>query len=327
MVLLVVICGTFGYWVLWSSEGGTFLDALYMTVMTITTVGFQEVRPLDSTGRILTMAVAIGGIGSLFYVFGVLMDYVASPELQNIRRRRRMQAQISELKDHVIVAGLGRVGQEAAKELRAAKVPFVVIDPAERARRYAEAQGYLFVDGDSTADSVLHAAGITRARGLVVTTDSDATNTYVVLSARLLNPRLQIVTRSAEPQSLAKLLRAGANHAINPHAIGGRRLAHMILSPTVVDFFETILTRGDARLSIEDIALTEDTPWVGKALGSLRIAEETGATTLALVRPSATLVAPPADILLCPGDHLLILGTGKQLEYLDKLLDNARTNA
>jgi voltage-gated potassium channel len=319
LVVGVVVAGTLGYAWLWRAEGATWLDALYMTVVTITTIG-GEVRPLGSAGRVFTMLVAVVGIGSLFYTFGVVMEYLVMLRLADPRGRRKMRAKIDGLSGHVIVAGLGRVGRQAAQELADARVPFVVVDPAAAAVRLAEERGYLCVQGDATEDAVLEGLGVRRARGLIATTANDATNMYIVLSARVLAPSLYIVSRAVDEASVAKLTRAGANRAISPYAIGGHRLAHLILSPTVVDFFETALRRGDETLDIEDVAVAADSRAIGQTLDALDVRRATGVTVLAVVRDGNPLVNPPGDLVLLAGDQLLALGTEEQLRRLEQLL-------
>jgi voltage-gated potassium channel len=212
------------------------------------------------------------------------------------------------------------VGRQAAQELWESQVPFVVVDPGEAAARLADERGYLFVAGDATEDAVLDRAGIRRARGLIVTTANDASNMYIVLSARVLNPGLHIVSRAADESSVAKLTRAGADRAISPYAIGGHRLAHLILNPAAVDFFETALRRGSETLAIEDLAIGEGSPSAGRALAELDIRQATGATVLAILRQGAPVANPPADFVIRAGDRLLALGTGHQLERLEKLV-------
>lgn len=320
LVGAVVATGTVGYAWLWRAVGGTWLDALFMTVTTITTIGYGEVRPLDGPGRVFTMLLALVGIGSLFYTFGVVMEYLVTVRLTDPTGRRRMEKRVADLSGHVIVAGLGRVGRQAAQELQAAQAPFVVVDPSEPAVRTGEEQGWLVIHGDATADDVLARAGIARARGLIATTANDATNMYIVLSARVLNPGLTIVSRAVDEASVPKLTRAGANRAISPYAIGGHRLAHLILSPSVVDFFETALRRGNEMLDIEDLAIASKSRAVGAALDALDIRRATGATVLVILREGSNLVSPTGDAVLAAGDRLLALGTADQLRRLEKLV-------
>ena len=319
LVGTVIGVGTLGYYILWRSRDASWLDALFMTVTTITTIGYGEVHPLDSAGRIFTMVLALVGVGSLFYTFGVIMEYLVSVRLADPRGRQKMERRIGELQGHVIVAGLGRVGRQAVAEIVAAGTPFVVIDPSEPAERFADARGYPVLRGDATEDSVLERAGIRRARGLIVTTANDATNMYIVLSARVLNPRLEIVSRAVDEASVTKLIRAGANRAISPYAIGGHRLAHLMLNPAVVDFFETALRKGSEKLNIEDLVLTPESAAVGKSLEALDVRRATGSTILAILRDGTPITAPEG-LVLAAGDQLLALGTAEQLERLERLI-------
>ena len=314
------LLGTAGFWWLWHPQQGTWLDALYMTFLTVTTVGFGEPHPLGTAGRVITMIVAAGGIGSLFYSFTVVLEWAGSDQIRQSRRKRRMQKQIDGLSGHYVLAGFGRVGREAAAGLREAKFSVVVIDPDPEHGPLAIELGCSFLLGDATDDGLLTAAGITRARGLIVTTATDATNLFVVLSARLLNPGLYIASRAVDRLSVAKPERAGANRAISPHAVGGRRLAQLMVSPRVVDFFETALHRGGQSLSIGEILITSGTRTAGQSLETLQLGQKTGATLLAVVHPGSQVTIPQADLVLAAGDHLLALGTSAQLEQLEVLV-------
>ena len=320
VVLGVTGAGTLGYRWLWRDVGGSWLDALFMTVTTITTIGYGEVKPLTGAGRVFTMIIAFVGIGSLFYTFSVVMESLVARRLTDPAGRRRMARKIQALSGHIIVAGLGRVGRQATQELHEAGTPFIIVDPGEVAVRAAAELGYLLLQGDATEDSVLLRAGIQRARGLIVTTANDATNMYIVLSARVLNSSLHIVSRAVDDASVAKLIRAGANRAISPYAIGGHRLAHLILSPAVVDFFETALRRGDEALNIEDMELKADSAMVGKTFDDFEIRKATGVTILAILRDGTPMVNPPGDFVLQPADHLLALGTRDQLARLERVV-------
>src|SRR6266508_2218105 len=205
LVLAVVVAGTVGYGWLWRHVGGTWLDALFMTVTTMTTVGYGEVKPLDSAGRIFTMVIAIVAMGSLFFNFGVVMENIVALRLADPTGRRKMDKRIEALHGHIILAGLARVGRQAGHELAEARVPFVVVEPSEVTGRHAEELGWLCLQGDATDDAVLERAGVRRARGLIATTANDATNMYIVLSARVLNPKLHIVSRAIDETSGTKL--------------------------------------------------------------------------------------------------------------------------
>jgi len=321
LVLSVSLLGTLGYYRLGHSQGATLLDAFYMTVITLTTLGYREVIELNATGKWFTIFIAITGIGTLFYTWGELIDYFVTRRLADPKGEKKMLQTIQALKGHIIIAGLGRVGKQAALELQEAGSSFVVVDPTEAAKNYAEERRFLFLHGDATDDAILERAGISHAAGLIVTTGSDASNLYIVLSARALNSQLFIAARVVEENSTAKLLRAGANRAISPHAIGGKRLAHILLSPTVVDFFDTALKRGEENLSIEDIRVQPTSQAIGESMRSLQVRDRSGASVLVVFRGNQIFPNPSADLLIEGDDRLLALGTQKQLEMLEKLIE------
>lgn len=322
LVLLVIthVVGTVGFSLVWSEvPDATPFDALFMTFITISTIGYGEIHPLGPMGRMLAMAVAATGIGSLFYTFTVLLEYASSDAGRQARRRRKMKSTIDSLSGHFLVAGIGRVGREAAAELSTARVPFVLIDPSDAVVALAERLDCAYVQGDATEDSVLNAAGIARARGLIVTTSSDATNLYVILSARLLNAKLFISSRAIDENSVPKLLRAGANRAISPYAIGGKRLAQLQLRPAVVDFFDTALNSGDQRLTVEDLQVPPTAAAAGLSLDELNLTG-VGVTVLALVRQGAPIPNPRGETRLAAGDLLLLLGTDEQLRRAEQVV-------
>ena len=318
LLLATHVVGVVGYHWLWQERGGTWMDALFMTFTTVATIGYGEVKPLDDAGRIFTMVIAVTGIGSLFYTFSVGLEHLTSDSVRQSRRKRRMQQRIDRLERHFVIAGYGRVGREAARELHQAGVPVVVVDPGPAVGRVAAEAGFLVLEGDAAEDAVLERAGIRRARGLVVTTANDATNLYVILSARLLNPSLFIASRAVDEVSVPKLLRAGANRAISPYAIGGRRLAHLMLSPRVVDFFETAFQRGKQALRIAGLQPPTSAP--SRSVGALVGAGTAGATVLAVLRGDQVVRSPDPSFALGPDDHLLVLGTDEQIEALERAM-------
>jgi voltage-gated potassium channel len=325
LTLLAVthVIGTVGFWWVWREHNATLFDGLFMTFITVTTVGYDQLYPLDTAGRILAMVVAAGGIGTAGYTLGSLIDLLVNNQSVDERRRLKMQKEIDALHHHFVLAGMGRVGREAAEELTEAGVKFVVVDPSEEAMKIAEEQRWLHVKGDATDDDVLLRAGITRAKGLIVTAASDATNLYVIFTSRMLNPHLFIASRAVDNASVPKLMRAGANRAISPYAIGGRRLAHLMLSPRVVDFFETALRNGDKSLNIGDLSVAPGAKADGQALASLRIPQNAGATVLAVLRGGETITTPHGDLVLKASDRVLALGTTDQLEKLELMLSPA----
>ena len=320
LVFLVTTVGTVGYAWLGREQGATWLDALFMTVTTITTIGYGEIIHLSSVGRIFTMFVAIFGIGSLFYSLTIVMDYLVSRRINDPLGAKRMQREIDKLKSHIIIAGLGRVGKQAAAELYESNIPFIIVDPGTEAQHFAHQHGYLHFLGDASDDEVLTKVGIARAKGLIVTTGDDANNLYIVLSARVLKSDLYIVSRAVDDASIPKLVRAGANRAISPYAIGGRRLAHLILSPTVVDFFDTVIKRDEQSLNLEGIKVPIGAKIIGQSLASLEALERTGASILVILRDKNVLPNPDPETILCAEDQLLALGTVEELDVLEAMI-------
>ncbi len=321
LVLITGATSTVGYWLLWRPQHASWIDALYMTFITMTTVGFGEVHPLSAGGKIFTIVVGFAGIASLFYLLGVIAEYVVEMLASGERRERRMEKKAAALRNHVLLVGLGRVGQQAAVELFQGREPFVAVenDP-ERVNRAVE-QGYIVIKGDATEDEVLRKAGVERAKGLIVATGDDATNLFVVLSARSLNPELYIVARAEELSVSKKMLKAGANRVIDPYAIGGRRLANLVLHPAVVDFLETTLRRGDAPISIEDIEISSGSPLLGKSIAELNLNRRFGIVILAVIHGDETLVSPAAEYVFEPGDRAVVMGTIKQLERFVNMME------
>jgi len=313
------VLGVLGYHWLWRGIGGTWMDSLFMTFITVATIGYGEVKPLNDAARLFTMLIAATGIGSVGYILSVGLDYLTSDSTRMGRRMHRMQERIDKLKQHFVVAGYGRVGSEAALELHRAGVPVVVVDSTAGAR-LAEGAGLLVLEGDASEDAMLERAGIRRAKGLVVATGSDATNLYIILSARLLNTHLFIASRAVDEASIPKLTRAGANRAVNPYAIGGRRLAHLMVAPQLVDFFETNFERGKQTLKIAGIK------YLGapaRALGTV-VPAGSEITVLAVLRGEQVVISsdPSFDpsFVLNPDDRLLVLGSDAQIAALERTM-------
>ena len=320
LVLAVTAVGTGGYLWLGREQDATWLDALFMTVTTITTIGYGEIIRLNSAGRIFTMFIAILGIGSLFYSLTVVMDYLVSSRMLDPLGEKKVQREIDKLKAHIVIAGLGRVGKQAASDVHESKMPFVIIDPRPEAQHYAHQHGYPHVLGDASDDEMLTRAGIERANGLIVTTGDDANNLYIVLSARVLKADLYIVSRAVDEASIPKLIRAGANRAISPYAIGGRRLAHLILSPEVVDFFDTVIRRDEESLNLEGIKVPQGARVIGQTLAALEVLDKTGASILVILRDKNVLPNPDPETVLRAGDQLLALGTVEELDELEAMI-------
>ncbi len=239
IVIGTLVIGTLGFWLIWRPEQATWLDAFFMTAITVTTLGYGEVHPLRSIGRLWAIAVAFFGAATFAYSFTVIMDFLVEQRFATLRGDT-MQQKVSVLKNHIILVGFSKIAQQTALDLQKAKVPFVIVDTDITLRDNAEQHDFLWLVGDPTHDEVLAKLNIAQAKGLIVATDNEATNLYVVLSARVLNPALHIVSLALHEDGVAKLIRAGADRTISSYMVVGRRLARLMMSPNIVDFFDTV---------------------------------------------------------------------------------------
>jgi voltage-gated potassium channel len=308
----VIAVGAIGYIAI---EGWSFLDAIYMTVTTITTVGYREVFPLSDNGRIFTIFLIIGGVGGALYALTGIVGYVIEGQFGTTRGRRRMKDRISKLKEHFILCGYGRVGEEIGRTFKEEGVPFVIIDNRLDCIARAEQAGHLYLEGDATRDEVLMEAGIERAWGMVVAVGEDADSTYITLSARGLRPDLFIASRASSEETEVKLKRVGADRVVLPQSIGGRRMAMLALHPAVVDFIDTVTYTRGRELNLENIDIHEGSILAGSTLKAAH--NETGISVLAMQKKRGKLlVSPPDEERIEVGDRLIVIGTKKQLAAL-----------
>ncbi|MBN2404538.1 MAG: potassium channel protein [Coriobacteriia bacterium] len=318
ILAFILILGTVGYTAI---EGWSTLDSLYMTVITIATVGFAEIAPLSAGGKLFTIVLIFLGVAGLAYSVGAIIDFMVEGHLRGLLEGRRMNRRISELKDHYIVVGIGRVGSVVARTLASEGVEFLVLDVCEECKTMAEEAGWLYIQGDATDEDVLRQAGVMRAKGLVTALDTDADNLFVSLSARTLNPALFIVARTSQVASEAKLLRSGADRVLTPNVIGGRRMASMVLHPVVSDYLD-VVTHGDqVEYTLESMKVDHGSVLAGRSIRDAKIRDETGAYILAVDGVEGGMNTNPSpDTILAPGDQLVVLGTQAQLDKLTKLL-------
>jgi voltage-gated potassium channel len=313
LLLSLLVLGIVGYMLI---EGWSFLDAVYMTVTTVTTVGFREVKPLGDGGRIFTIFLILFGVGVAFYILTSLVALVVEGDLGLALGLRRMKGKIEALRDHYILCGFGRVGEEIARDLVARGVRFVIVDSNPEALERARKQDYLLVEGDASSDAILLEAGIERARCLLAASDSDSGNTYIVLTAKALNPRLFVVARAGQRGSATPMLRAGAERVISPYSIGGRRMALSALQPLMVDFIDTLAAGRHGEQILAELEVTEQSRLAGLTIeGCFQTCP--GAAVLALQKATgAILVGPRGNTVLELGDRLIVLACEADLEAL-----------
>ena len=313
-LILVVIIGVIGYMII---EGWSFLDALYMTIITITTVGYGEAHSLSTAGTVFTIVLIIGGVGVMLYTLTTIVQYIAEGYISNILGRSRMKGKLSKLKGHVILCGYGRVGQEIAHAFEREGTSFIIVEPDQEACAKATQDGYLYLQGDATSDEVLTEAGIQRARALVAAVRSDADNIYITLSARGMNPHLVIVARATTEESESKLRRAGADRIVFPLRVGGRRMAMSALHPLVVDFIDTTMHTHDRELVLEDLKVGPTSPIAGMTIGEGQRYSIGTAILTVKKKDGSILTNPPQETILEIGDELVVIGTREQLRSLE----------
>lgn len=311
----ITVTGTIGYMLI---EGWPFVDAIYMTIITISTVGYAEVHPLSAGGQIFSIFLIIGGVGGALYSLSAIMAYIVEGQFGITLGRRQMKNRIAKLKNHFILCGYGRVGREIARVFTEEGVPFVVIENGQDSITNAEKDGCLYLFADATNDEALKEAGIERARGLVAAVGGDADSTYITLSARGLRPDLFIEARASSGEAEAKLKKAGADRIISPHSIGARRMAMLALRPAVVDFIDTVTYRRGRELQMENIAVGDGSPLVDLSVEEAR--HRTSTTILAISKKGGRLLAnPPAEETIGAGDILIAMGTKEQLAALEEI--------
>ena len=315
----IIVVGTAGYMIL---EGWGFLDALYMTMITISTVGYTEVNELDASGRLWSIALIITGASVLVYATGSFVELVLEGTIRGYFARRRMEDAIGKLNGHYILCGYGRVGRKIAEEFANEDVDFVVIDHEESEVEQCLEEGYLALHGNASDNTMLEDAGVERAKGLVAALDSDADNLFVTFSARKMNPELRIVARANSEESSVKLRQAGADRSLSPYAVEGRRLAAFAIQPDIVDFLDVVAhSKRGLKRSLEEIEVPPDLPLESSTPGRIKAAEQTGAKIVAVLDENGNLntIPSPNDKILS-GTTLIVLGTGEQVERLDRFI-------
>jgi len=315
LILTVLVAGTAGYVLI---EGWSWWDAFYMTVITITTVGYGEVHPLSNAGRAFTIVIILGGVGTFFYGFTQFTALLVGGQLMEGRGRRRHARMLDNLAGHFILCGFGRMGEIIAREFARQHVPFVVVERNSDRVHAAMEQGFLAVEADASSEEVLRRVRIGHAKGLVAAVSTDAENVYAVLSARLLKPDLFIVGRAETDDARTKLKRAGADRVISPYHIGGLQLAQTALRPAVVDFVTLATSSENMDLNLEQVHLHDRSPLVGRSLLDAGLRQNYGVVVVGIRRRDGQMdFNPPPEASMRAGDDLVVLGRAENLRNLE----------
>ncbi len=296
----------YGLFIFLVVEGWNLLDSFYQVVMTLSTVGFMEVHPLSDRARLMVSFLILMGVGSFAYLVGAFTQVVVEGRLQDLWGKRKVQKIINSLTDHYIICGFGRIGAVIAAEMRRENLPVVIIEKDPDLLNDLEREGFLFLAGDATSDEELLAAGVERAKGLFACVSQDAENVYITLSSRQFNPNLTIIARSDRPESVSKLERAGANRVLTPHQIGGKRIAQVMLRPTVTDFMD-LATQGH-NLQMEEIQVRPGSELVGKNLITSGIRPRFNLMIIAIEKNGVMAFNPHPETVIEAGDTLVAVG-------------------
>ena len=318
-LLCIIVIGTLWYWLV---EGWHLAEAFYMTVITLTTVGFSEVQPLGDRGRTFTTLLILLGVVTVAYMANRFTEAIVNGYFQEgvrLNQRRRM---MKELSNHYILCGFGRTGRQIAEEFSLQKIPFVVVDAEAELVQQAQESGFIAIQGDATSDNTLHLLNIESAVCLVSALTSDAENLYTILSARTLNPKVRTIARASSREAMQKLQRVGANAVISPYITGGKRMAAAALRPQVMDFVDGIFSGGDRTYYMEEFFVDSSVcAHIGQTLGESQLRKLTGVLIVAIRRNQGELIiGPTADVRLQADDFLMCLGTSDQLQAMNRML-------
>ena len=314
MLIGIIALGTCGYYFV---EHMPLFEAFYMTIITLSTVGFSEVMPLSQTGRSITVIIIILGISVGAYTIGMLVRALVEGELVKIFGRRKVQKQISGLKNHFIICGFGRIGRIVCSELDNDKFDFVIIEQDPSVIEQIEARKYLYLDMDATSEEALMQAGIMEAKGIVTAVNSDANNVFITMTAKSLRPDVFVLARASEEQNEAKLFRAGATRVVSPYLIGGRRIAQMLKKPTVVDFVDIAMMGSHLGLMIEEATIGDNSSLIGKNLIDSHLRKDYGVIIVAIKKISGDMVFNPMPSeKLEAGDVIVVLGKKEDLKRM-----------
>jgi voltage-gated potassium channel len=318
MLIGIIAFGTFGYYLV---EKMPLFDAFYMTIITISTVGFSEIRPLTPLGRTITLFVIVFGISVGTYTIGILVRVFVEGELVKIFGRRKVQKQVSELTDHFIVCGFGRIGRIICKELAEDNYDFVVIEQDPAAVEEIEAKKYLYLVMDATTEEALLQVGIMKARGIVTVVNSDANNVFITMTAKSLRPDIFVLARATDEKNEGKLVRAGATRVVAPYLIGGRRMAQMLKKPTVVDFIDIAMMGSHLGLMMEEAKVGQNSGLIGKNLIDSHLRKDFGVIIVAIKKMTGDMIFNPMPSeTLAAGDVIVVIGKKEDLKRMSAVM-------
>ncbi len=323
LLLTTTLVGILGYSII---EGYSWLDSAFMTIITMSTVGFGTLSELSGAGKLFSILLIIFSAGTFIYGVTTITTFIVEGEIQSIFHRYKINRRVSKLEGHIIICGLGRNGREAAMELERQNHAFVIIEADEKVidEFYTHhSESILIVLGDATQEDILEKANIRTAKGLVSSLATDAENVYITLTAREMNPELNIVARASQESTISKLKKAGANEVIIPNVIGGRRMVNLITRPSMMEFIDLVTGEGNPDLFLEDVLCENYPKLIGKSLSELQIRSHTGVSVIGFKRASGYIyLNPPPHKDIEPDDRLYILGSESQLKkFRERYLD------
>ncbi|UCE42813.1 MAG: potassium channel protein [Candidatus Aminicenantes bacterium] len=318
LFLSLLLIGTIGFHLI---ETISFLDSLYMTIITVFTVGFREIKePLSPAGQVFTIFIILGGVGSVMYAFTKLAEIVYEGTINKFWRRRRMEKKIQKLKDHYIICGHGRMGNTVRERLEGENLPYVVIDNSEEGLvELRGKQDCLHMEGDATNEDVLIKAGIKRAKALAALLATDADNLYLVMTVKLINPSLFVLSKVMEEEAERKILQIGANKVVSPYKLSGLKMAQALIRPTLVDFLDLIIRRSELSLSMEELLVKKNSKIVERTLAECDIRRKANIIVVAIKKPGEDIVFNPSPgVDIESGDTLLVLGENADIDLFEK---------
>ena len=318
LLLLTLVFGTVGFAAI---EGMSWFDAFYMTVITISTVGFSEIKPLSAFGRLITIFIISTGIAIGAYAIGSLLKMFIEGELARTFGRRKLEKDISVLKEHFVICGFGRIGAIICEELQSENIPFVIIEEDPAKNEELEQNRYLYLNMDATSEEALLKAGIQSAKGLVSAVGADAHNVFITLTAKGLRPDIFILSRASDVRNEAKLIKAGASRVVSPYVLGGRRMAEVLKRPTVVDFIDIAMANRHLGLMMEEARVGSSSHLIGKNLIESRLRQDYGVIIVAIKKESDEMVFNPMpEERLDSGDVIVCIGKKENLEGMNDIL-------